>query len=185
MRKTTTRRQILKVGTQAALALLCPWPISAAIKSTTPAPRSLSFYNTHTGEALDVCYFKNGHYDQRALDRINFILRDHRTGDIRSMDRDLLDLLTKVTARIDTKSPFHIISGYRSPATNAMLRNISTGVAKRSLHMVGRAIDIRLPHYDTRTLRNICIGLKAGGVGYYSRSNFVHIDTGRIRAWGS
>lgn len=164
---------------------MCPWPISAAIKPIAPSPRMLSFYNTHTKEALDVCYFKNGHYDQKALEQINFILRDHRTGDIRSIDRELLDLLTTVAAQTNTKSPFHIISGYRSPVTNAMLRNISAGVAKKSLHMVGKAIDIRLPHYDTRVLRNVCIQLKSGGVGYYSRSNFVHIDTGRVRTWGA
>lgn len=183
--KTTTRRHILKLGIQAGLTVLCPWRISAAIKPIVPTPRSLSFYNTHTRESLDVCYFKNGHYDQKALDRINFILRDHRTGDIHLIDRDLLNLLTVVADRTNSNKPFHIISGYRSPATNAMLRNISSGVARQSLHLAGRAIDIRLPDYDTMALRNMCIDLKSGGVGYYSRSNFVHLDTGRVRTWGA
>ncbi len=185
MMKPTTRRQILKLGVQASLTVLIPLPLSAAIKSASPPDRKIAFYNTHTKEALEVSYFKNGKYDQIALDRINFILRDHRTGGVRSIDKNLLNLLTIVASRTKSADPFHVISGYRSPATNAMLRKISSGVSTKSLHLVGKAIDIRLPDYDTMALRNLCVGLKCGGVGYYSRSNFVHLDIGRVRTWGS
>lgn len=183
--KPKTRRQILQIGAQATLALLCPLPISAAIKPIIPAPRSLSFYNTHTKESLDVCYFKNGHYDLKALNRINFILRDHRTGDIYPIARGLLDLLEKVASKVKNQKTFHVISGYRSPATNAMLRSITTGVARKSLHLAGKAIDVRLPNYSTLELRNLCIDLHRGGVGYYSKSNFVHLDIGHVRNWSS
>ena len=185
MMKPTNRRQILKIGVQASLAMLCPLPLTAATKSFDSVPRNLSFYNTHTKEALEVCYFKNGYYDHNALERIDFILRDHRTGDIHAIDTKLLDLLNAVASRVKRQKTFHIISGYRSPTTNAMLQRITSGVASKSLHLVGRAIDIRLPNYDTLTLRDICIDLQCGGVGFYSKSNFVHVDTGNIRNWNS
>lgn len=183
--KPATRRQILKLGMQVSFAMLVPMPISAAIKPALPADRKLSFYNTHTQESLEISYFKKGRYDQKALDRINFILRDHRTGDVCTIDKQLLNLLVSVSLKTSTHKPFHVISGYRSPATNAMLRNKSNGVASKSLHLVGKAIDIRLPDYGTLDLRNLCLNLECGGVGYYSRSDFVHLDTGRVRSWGS
>jgi len=183
--KPETRRQILKIGAKTTLALFFPLPISAAIKLTIPASRSLSFYNTHTKESLYVCYFKNGRYDPKALSQINFILRDHRTGDIRPIARELLDLLTMVASQVKAQKTFHVISGYRSPATNAMLHSITTGVARKSLHMVGKAIDIRIPNYSTLALRDLCINLHQGGVGYYPKSNFVHLDIGQVRYWDS
>jgi uncharacterized protein YcbK (DUF882 family) len=185
MMKSITRRQILKIGVQASFAMLCPLPLRAATKPTDSVPRSLSFFNTHTNESLDVCYYKNGRYDKNALERINFILRDHRSGEIRSIDVELLNLLNKVASNVEKQKPFHIISGYRSPATNAMLQKTTNGVASKSLHLVGKAIDVRLPNFSTLALRDICLDLKGGGVGYYSRSDFVHLDTGRVRRWGS
>jgi uncharacterized protein YcbK (DUF882 family) len=185
MMRLKTRRQILKIGAKASLALLCPAPILAAIKTPSPPPRSLSFYNTHTQESLDVCYFKNGKYDLNALAQINYILRDHRTGGIRPIEKALLNFLAVITAYTGSQNTFHVISGYRSAATNAMLRSITTGVAKKSLHIVGKAIDIRLPHYNTLALRDLCINLRHGGVGYYSKHDFVHLDIGQVRSWNS
>jgi uncharacterized protein YcbK (DUF882 family) len=185
MMKSKTRRQILKIGAKTTLALFCPLSISAAIKPTTPASRSLSFYNTHTKESLYVCYFKNGRYDPKALRQINFILRDHRTGDIRPISKGLLNLLTMVASQVKAQKTFHVISGYRSPATNAMLHSITSGVARKSLHMAGKAIDIRVPNYSTLALRDLCINMNQGGVGYYSKSNFVHLDIGQVRCWSS
>jgi uncharacterized protein YcbK (DUF882 family) len=185
MMKSLSRRQILKLGAQAAAAMLTPLPVWAAIKPPIAGLRSLALYNIHTQESVNVCYFKDGRYDQQAIEQINFILRDHRTGDVRPIDRELIDLLHTVSAKIGLKNPFHIISGYRSPKTNAMLHRLSSGVAGKSLHLVGKAIDIRIPQYNTVTLRNLCIKLNCGGVGYYSRSNFVHLDTGRVRTWAS
>jgi uncharacterized protein YcbK (DUF882 family) len=176
------RRDFLKIGTGFLAACLVPatgW--SALLPDSTR--RSLSFYNTHTGERLGVCYFKNGAYCSGAMRQINHILRDHRTGHVEVMDIRLMDLLFSVNQRLGTGSPFHIISGYRSPQTNARLRKQSKGVAKFSYHMLGRAIDIRLPGCDTPELRQACLDLKLGGVGYYARSDFVHLDTGAFRAW--
>jgi uncharacterized protein YcbK (DUF882 family) len=180
-----TRRQILKIGAKTTLALFYPLPISATKKPKPPASRSLSFYNTHTNESLEVCYYKNDRYDPYALSQINFILRDHRTGDIRPIARELLDLLTIVASQAKTQNTFHVISGYRSPATNAMLHSMSRGVARKSLHMFGKAIDIRVPNYSTLTLRDLCLSLHQGGVGYYSKSDFLHLDIGPVRYWSS
>ena len=143
----------------------------------------LSFYNTHTAEALHVCYYEQGCYRPGALARIDHILRDHRSDDIIHIDPNLLDLLFAIHNRIGRNEPFHVISGYRSPATNEMLRRISRGVAKRSYHTKGKAIDIRLPGFSTQRLRDVCLSMKAGGVGFYPRSNFVHVDTGQVRTW--
>jgi uncharacterized protein YcbK (DUF882 family) len=172
----------MKIGTGFLATCLLP---SAGWAALTPdhTQRSLSFYNTHTDERLNVCYFKNGSYCSDGLARINHILRDHRTGDIKAMDPMLLDLLACVHRQVGCSTPFHIISGYRSPKTNAELRKRTTGVAKLSYHMLGRAIDIRLPGCRTRRLRKVCLDLKKGGVGYYPHSNFVHLDTGTFRTW--
>lgn len=177
-----SRRHFLKVGTGFLATCFLP-SMGWSAHSPNHVRRSLSFYNTHTDEQLSVCYFKNGAYCPDAMGRINYILRDHRTGDTKSMDPNLLDLLFCVQRQLGCDTPFHIISGYRSPETNAMLRKRTTGVAKFSYHMLGRAIDIRLPGCDTRKLRKTCLELKEGGVGYYPRSDFVHLDTGDVRAW--
>jgi len=182
MGSCSRRHFIKKIGTGFMAACLVPatgW--SALLPEITR--RSLSFYNTHTGERLGVCYYKNGAYCPAGMGKINRILRDYRTGDIEDMDTRLMDLLFTVSQRLCSGSPFHIISGYRSPQTNAQLRKQSTGVAKFSYHMLGRAIDIRLPGCDTRKLRQACLDLEFGGVGYYPRSDFVHIDTGAFRTW--
>ncbi len=176
------RRDFIKIGTGFLTTCLLPSAVDAAF-SVKNDRRSLSFYNTHTGERLSVCYYKNGAYRPDAMTRINHVLRDHRTGDIKAMDPALLDLLARVHRKIKCQSPFHIISGYRSRQTNAMLRRKTSGVAKNSYHMLGRAIDVRLPGCNTHHLRDVCLNLGQGGVGYYSRSDFVHLDTGNFRTW--
>jgi uncharacterized protein YcbK (DUF882 family) len=177
-----SRRDFLKTGVGFFASCLLP---SAAWAALLPddTRRTLSFYNTHTAERLSVCYYSNGAYRPDALARIDHILRDHRTGEVKSMDPQLLDLLASVQGQLGCSAPFHIISGYRSPETNAQLRKRTTGVAKFSYHMLGRAIDIRLPGCDTRRLRKACLAYRKGGVGYYPRSDFVHLDTGSIRTW--
>ncbi len=156
-----------------------------AFASTVPAAdRALTFYNTHTGESLTSTYWSEGQYHLESLKEIGWLLRDHRADEAHAMDPKLLDLLHSLQARIGKQdAPFHIISGYRSPQTNAKLRSKSSGVAKKSYHMQGKAIDIRVPGHDIARLRRAAVSLKAGGVGYYPKSNFIHLDTGRPRAW--
>lgn len=177
-----SRRKFLKIGTGLLATCLAPAAGWSAIAPDSPR-RFLSFFNIHTGERLNVCYFKHNAYCSGAMQQINHILRDHRTGDIEAMDPRLFDALFTVKRRLGNGSPFHIISGYRSPQTNAKLRRQSKGVATFSYHMLGRAIDIRLPGCDTVKLRQACLNLKLGGVGYYPQSDFVHMDTGAFRTW--
>jgi len=171
-------------GGAAAAIVLNPFPAWPAVRDLLNPVRHLSFFNTHTNEHLGVRYYTKGKYDRKALSAINYILRDYRTGEIIDIDRSLLDLLFAISVK--TRSPsatFEVISGYRSPATNAMLRGKSRGVASKSLHIVGKAIDIRLSGHNTRRLREIAVKLKAGGVGFYPKSDFVHVDVGRVRYW--
>jgi uncharacterized protein YcbK (DUF882 family) len=149
------------------------------------ATRALSFAHTHTGEHLVVEYFQNGTYVPDALTTVNHYLRDFRTGDVHAIDTDLLDLLHRLVRSTDTTKPLQVISGYRSPATNEMLRHHSEGVAAGSLHMKGQAIDIRLADVPLLGLRQAALDAQRGGVGYYPASDFVHVDTGRVRMWGS
>lgn len=147
------------------------------------SPRTLGFLSTHTGERLRATYWADGRYESEALSEINHVLRDHRTGDVKEMDVALLDLLNELQGHLRVGEPFHVISGYRSPATNALLAAESNGVARNSLHLAGRAIDIRLPGIPLAQLRKAALGLHQGGVGYYPSLDFVHVDTGRIRFW--
>jgi uncharacterized protein YcbK (DUF882 family) len=175
------RRHVLGLGLGAALVGLMP----GSALATLPAGgnRSVGFFNTHTNEVLKATYWHDGKYDTGALKDINYILRDFRTGDIYRMDTHLLDLLVELHRRTGSRKPFEIISGYRSPKTNAILASESGAVAKHSMHMQGKAIDIRLMDVALSDLHTTAIGMKAGGVGYYTRSNFVHVDTGRVRYW--
>lgn len=166
---------------RAGAALLAAAPAAAWARG--PQCRSLSFVHTHTGETLSCIYYEEGGYDPATLLRVNHFLRDFRTGDVHAIDPGVLDILFAVRSRAGRDDPFHVISGYRSAATNAFLRGHSSGVAKHSLHMDGRAIDVRLPGLPTRKLRDIALALRRGGVGYYPASDFVHLDTGRVRFW--
>ena len=166
----------LTLGTRSALAL-------AHDPGLAPASRSLTLHNTHTLETLSIDYCARGTYVSSALESINHALRDHRTGDVHPIDPALLDLLHAVAMRADRDPEFEVISGYRSPHTNAVLHERSSGVASHSLHMEGRAIDIRLVGVDIARTRDIGLELGRGGVGYYRASSFVHLDTGRQRTW--
>jgi uncharacterized protein YcbK (DUF882 family) len=145
--------------------------------------RSLAFHHLHTGERLAVKYFAFGDYVPAALRDVNRVLRDWRTDQIHPIEPALLDLLHELHRATASRRPFEVICGYRSPATNASLARRSEQVATRSLHLVGKAIDIRLPDVPLARLRDIALGLRRGGVGYYPESGFVHVDTGRVRAW--
>jgi uncharacterized protein YcbK (DUF882 family) len=177
------RRDFLKLGLVVTGAVLNPVSALAAFDSKANALKKLSFYNTHTHERLHVCYSRNGKYDIKALSKINHILRDHRSGEVKAIDTQLLELLHALSHKTNPQEPFHVISGYRSPATNKKLRKNSKRVASRSLHMQGKAIDIRIPGFRTRQLRNVARKMKIGGVGYYPKSDFVHVDIGRVRYW--
>lgn len=163
--------------------------IAAAAVITVPRPayarqvRTLSFYHTHTGERLRLTYAEKGEHIPEALDEITHFLRDFRTGDHHPIDPSLLDVLHQLRVQAGDRGTYEIISAFRSPRTNEMLRNNSNGVAQRSLHMEGRAIDVRLRGVPTAKLRDMALNLKAGGVGYYARSDFIHVDTGRVRFW--
>lgn len=178
-RTAARRRTVLK-----ALAFA---PLGPVLAGSAPAAatqeRALAFQHTHTGERLRVVYYARGGYLPDALGSVDRLLRDFRTGDQHPIDPRLLDTLCALGAACGGGA-FEIISGYRSPGTNAMLRRASTGVAQASLHTTGRAIDVRLVGTATARLRDAAIALGHGGVGYYPGSDFVHLDTGRVRTWG-
>ena len=181
------RRSFLGAGAVAAAGAFAPWRAAAGeMPEKKRVTRTLSFFNTHTGERLKAEYCCDGTYDPQALSRLNHILRDFRANEVTAIDPKLFDLLHELGGVLESDAPFHIISGYRSPHTNTMLRTrggAQTGVASKSLHMVGKAIDIRLPGTKLDHLRAAARSLKLGGVGYYPSSNFVHVDTGRVRYW--
>jgi uncharacterized protein YcbK (DUF882 family) len=158
-------------------------PLAAADEDAPPDRRALSFVHTHTGETLSTIYFQNGNYLVPSLERVNHLLRDFRTNEVHSIDPALLDILFDLQARAHHAGPFEVISGYRSPQTNSALRRQSSAVAEHSLHMEGRAVDIRIKGFPTAKLRDIAIALHRGGVGFYAASDFVHVDTGRVRVW--
>ena len=184
MFQSLDRRSFLKLGGIAALASRS---VSAFVAEPSALAnvreRSLSFYNLHTAENLTTVYWAEGDYIPESLHAINHHLRDYRTGEVREIDRRLLDVLCELRMKLETNAHFELISGYRSAATNAMLHSHSDGVAARSLHIEGMAADIRLPDRNLALLRKAAIAMKAGGVGYYPASQFVHVDVGRIRTW--
>jgi len=176
----TTRRAFLR---SAAAAALAPAVAPALANIQDKGERRLQFYNLHTGERLKATYWAEGAYQADELKAVNHLLRDHRTEEVHAIDRELLDLLYGLQNKVDRHGELHVISGYRSPKTNARLRSRSGGVAKRSLHMRGKAIDIRLPEVDLSSLHRAALDLHRGGVGYYPDSGFIHVDTGRPRSW--
>ena len=181
---TPGRRRFLALGA-AALSL----PFAARLRGftsplTLPPDRGLSFYNNHTGESAAVDYCRAGSLVPESLQRINHILRDTRTGEVRAIDVGLLDLLNVLARTAAAAAPFHVISGFRSVDTNEFLRtNGGGGVAANSLHLVGKAVDIRVPGLGLNELYRMAVGLRAGGVGIYPGSDFVHVDVGRVRSW--
>jgi len=188
--KVLHRRAFLGLGAIAAAATLLPAKVQAATVASSAGAkvpeRSLSFFNTHTGERLKTTYCTGGSYVPGSLQELNHILRDFRANEIKPIDPRVFDLLHELGGTLESDQPFHIISGYRSPHTNALLRErggAATGVASHSLHMVGQAIDIRVPGVKLDHLRDAAKSLKIGGVGFYPDLNFVHVDVGRVRYW--
>jgi uncharacterized protein YcbK (DUF882 family) len=187
------RRSFMKMSAFGALGVSSFSSLLSASASAAPSvsasgfaalnERSLSFHHLHTGEKLTTVYWGQGDYVPESLSQVHHILRDFRTGDVHAIDPRLLDVLCEVHTMMDTTTPFEIISGYRSPKTNATLRSHSTGVAENSLHLKGMAADVRLSNRTVAALRDAALSLKAGGVGYYPESQFVHVDVGRVRRW--
>ena len=164
-----------------ALGLATPSLIAGG--ASAAAPRRLSLLNLHTGEKLAATYFEAGRYLPDALAALDRVLRDHRTGEVHPIAPGLIDLVADLAGQFGRPDAVQIISGYRSPASNAALHARSSGVATRSLHMQGMAMDIRVPGAPLERLRNAALALRRGGVGYYPASNFVHVDVGKVRQW--
>jgi uncharacterized protein YcbK (DUF882 family) len=176
------RRRFLQGSAGLAAASLLPLPQPA--RASAPAGRTLSLVHTHTRERIELVYAVAERYVDTALGSLNRFLRDHYSGDIGRIDPRLFDLLHQVGQLVGGDRPFEVISGYRCPATNSTLRNTrGGGVARNSLHMEGRAIDVRLPGVPLADLRDAAVSLKAGGVGFYAGQQFIHVDTGRVRQW--
>ena len=175
------RRDVLRFGAGLGLAAMAApaWATQLDIWE----PRRAILDNLHTGEKFDAVYYANGSYLPDALAEATRVMRDWRTGDEHFIDPTLFDALTAIRNRIETNAPYQVISGYRSPRTNAMLRGKRHGVAENSQHLLGKAIDVNLPGVELAHLRNAALDVSAGGVGYYPASNFVHVDTGRVRQW--
>lgn len=191
---SSSRRRLLRAGFRGVVAgagivvaggaIASPKRPVAALTSSADELARLAFVNTHTSESLQVVYREGPRYLTEALARIDHVLRDHRTGEVHPIDPALLDQLDRLAAMLGVgKDPYHVISGYRSPRSNAMLASRSGGVAKKSLHMSGQAIDIRIPGVPLARVHEAARDMKAGGVGYYPGSDFVHLDSGRVRNW--
>lgn len=183
--KPFNRRSFLKISTLTVSACIFPLFIPERVSAKISPNRHLHFINSNTGENLDVTYWTKNRYIPEALEDIDYILRDYRTDEIKKIHPQLLNYLYAISTslKLSGRNPFHIISGYRSPKTNAKLRRKNKGVARNSYHVKGKAIDIRLPRYRTSALRKAAMRLRMGGVGYYPKSRFIHIDTGKVRFW--
>ena len=181
-RKIDRRRFLRMAGIAAAATALAP-ASALAMLSAPVTPRRLKFYNLHTGEQLDVVYHENGRYVAQALAEINHILRDFRANAVKPIHPSLLDLVVAIRRQLHTDAEVAVISGYRTPQTNAMLAAHSEGVAHHSLHMDGMALDWRVPGRTLEQLHRAALAMRGGGVGYYPRSDFVHVDVGRVRYW--
>ena len=157
----------------------------ASVTSSAIAPdHSLSLYNTHTNEKIDIVYRRGGQYIQTALAKLDYFLRDHNTNEVRHFDPRLYDILSDLAASVGHPGgEIDIICGYRTSSTNAALRAHTNGVAKNSLHIQAEAIDLRMPGVNTLKLRKAALALARGGVGYYPHSDFIHVDVGRVRQW--
>lgn len=181
-----TRRQLLQAGLAASAMLLAPWNVWAKVgKTLADLPeRTVNLYNVNTGELLSkFIYWQDGNYIKEALDEISYLLRDHRTDEAMEFDPLVIDQVWALSHKFGTTKPFEIISGYRSEKTNKELRSRSRRVAKHSLHIEGKAMDLRLPGVPIKQLRAAALALRNGGVGYYPRRGFVHIDSGPVRQW--
>ena len=179
--ESNTGRRAFAIGCAAGLCL--PWSAIRGSSKIVYPDRTLSLNNVHTGEQENITYWSDGSYVDSGLDQVNWLMRDFRTGDIKAIDPRLLNILYLLTKRVETESSVLVLSGFRSKKTNDMLRKITEGVSRRSFHMAGRAIDIRIPKVQTASLQKAALRLNGGGVGYYPSSNFVHLDSGPVRTW--
>lgn len=178
------RRALLKFGFIGILGAVTPLlPSRSSYASSNFASWRVAFRHSHTGESFSGVYRVGDKYLPEAFERLNYVLRDFRTGESFPMDPRILDIVSIIQSKTQSGKPLEVLSGYRSPKTNAMLRRASAGVARNSFHMYGQAVDLRLPGYSTRKLRGVARSLKAGGVGYYPKSDFIHVDTGKVRSW--
>jgi len=176
------RRHFIGLVATAVVATAAP----TIARSSEPSARVLRLYHLNTKERLDIEYRVGDVYQRGALRKLNYLLRDFRNGEMTAMDPQLFDLLYDIQNRLSRRDAvFEVIGGYRSPSTNAMMRKTSGGVARQSLHTTGQAIDIRMTDTATIAVRNAALALGRGGVGYYPRSDFVHVDTGPVRHWGA
>ena len=178
-----SRRRLLRLGVLAAAASCVPCPALALERTAQRFERSLDFYNVHTGESLNTVYWIKGKYLPLSLRDINYVLRDHRSDQVRPIDPQLLDLLYTIDKIVGLRDSFHVLSAYRSPTTNATLRTHYAGVAEHSMHIEGKAVDMRFFGRDLQMVRRLALDLQWGGVGYYPGSSFVHLDTGPVRSW--
>ncbi|MGA1797077.1 MAG: DUF882 domain-containing protein [bacterium] len=178
-----TRRRFCQWGMLALGSTMLNRPAFAAVNSLLIPERSLNLFNVHTEESLKTVYWRDGKYIESSLADINHLLRDHHTDETTPIDPDLLDLLNALTRRLKTDEPIHVVSGYRTRATNAYLRRCYRNVARNSLHISGMAADIYLPGCRLSTLHKTAVHLRGGGVGYYPKDHFIHVDIGRIRYW--
>ena len=178
-----TRRNFLRLMVWTGLISSSAKSASAAIDSISSEERYLSLYNPRNKESFNGAFWKNGAYDTGALNDINYLMRDVRVDAIKQIDKDLLDLIFTISVKLRAQKPFHVISGYRTPKTNALLLKRNSCAAKNSYHIKGQAIDIRLPGVQTSILRRAAFKLKKGGIGYYPQRRFVHIDVGPVRYW--
>lgn len=182
--ETLNRHRRLFLGLCGATAIAGLPSIAAASASRQKGVRSLSLYNLNTTEHLKVDYWIDGHYENDVLEQINRLLRDHRSDAVGSIDKDLIDLLYRMSLKLGTRKELGIVCGYRSPTTNAQMRARTKGVAKNSYHVKGMAVDLRVADRSSADVYRAARELNVGGVGYYSRSNFVHVDVGPARTWG-
>ena len=180
---TIDRREILKLGLAGTLATIVPLGFSSEAQASRGKTWRVAFKQAHTGESFNGVDRVGGKYLPEAFERLNYILRDFRTGEVFPMDPRVIDILAMVQKKAGQRQPIEILSAYRSPKTNAGLRKNSSGVAKNSFHMYGQALDLHIKGYSTSRLRSIAKSLRAGGVGYYPKSDFIHVDTGTVRSW--
>jgi uncharacterized protein YcbK (DUF882 family) len=177
-----TRRQVLRgiLGTFGTMAIVTP----SLARPRPRGVRKVALYNVNTDERERIAYWEEGHYIPDALKRIDMLLRDHHNGEVRHIDPRLIDLLSTLARKLETHSSFEVVSGYRSPASNAALAKKKRRVAHDSLHIQGMAVDVILPDRDLVKVRDAALSLRMGGVGYYPKAGFVHLDVGPVRSWG-
>lgn len=184
----TSRRGFLSAGLGLAAATVATGAVMkpAEVLAAVGGPRRLSLRNMNTGEKFSSVYWRDGYYVQDSLQKLNILLRDHRANEVHRIDPQLFDLLTAMGQRMSLGgSEIQIVSAYRAPRTNALRAAESRGVAQNSFHIQGMALDIRLPGRDLKGIYNTAVSMGEGGVGFYRRSGFVHVDTGPVRTWGA